>query len=450
METFKGYLRQNLQGDKPMKFNKKPYFYFIIITILFLVGRNKLLPNQFKKENSNEMKVSTKSSKLNIATWIDEKAPMEEILQKFKDRFPNVEVECSYIPSTEYSTSLMSRLTENTEFDLIALQTPDQYAQLVSSNRLEALNNYVSKDTFNMTVYGSIMNELTFSGKYYGLPYRNTVFLLYYNKTMFDKANLPYPTANMTWDEFRIVAKQLTVGSDDNKLWGTFIQSYPQLWTISAIQNGKSFLDDDLTPFIDALQFTINLQNDGSALTATDIKAMGLQQGGSLAIFGGNKAAMMPMGEWAAWQISALKNRENFDWNVAPMPYPKGGNSNVTLGSPVIMSINSSSKNKETAWEFLKLYCGEDGAEIYAKNGSIPGAITPETRKIYINENRIGSKNMGAFLDAQIEPFNTIFPKSKQLSDIVEEEFKLALDGKKTPEQAVKDLEKRRKILLGK
>ncbi|MCM8711588.1 sugar ABC transporter substrate-binding protein [Clostridium sp. SYSU_GA19001] len=424
------------------------YMTLLFIVILLVIGCSNFLTNESKELIDRQAQFSEKNVKLKVITWTDEKIPMEKIITEFNKKFPNITVECTIISSIDYVDSINKFLANKENIDLICIVSPDMYSQLADNKQLEPLNDFVYRDKFDMSPYGNVINDLTFEGKYYAVPYRNNVFLMYYNKTIFDNAGIPYPTENFTWDDFRKTAKKLTKGSGKDKIWGAFIQAYPYLWTISALQNGKSLLDDDLTPFIDALQFTVDLQNDGSVLTAAQIKEQGLIKGGSVTMFGGNKVAMMPMGEWTAWQLRAMKNRENFQWDVAPMPYPKGGSPNVTIGSSTLMGIYANSKNKEAAWEFLKYYCGEEGACIYAENGSIPGAVTSHVKKIYVGDNTKDPKNIGAFLNSVIEPCMPVFPKSSQLSKLVEEEFQLAMNGIKTPEEAVRAVEKRRKELM--
>ncbi len=44
----------------------------------------------------------------------------------------------------------------------------------------------------------------------------------------------------------------------------------------------------------------------------------------------------------------------------------------TTAGTITSLSVNSKSANKEAAWDFLKFFCGPEGAEILAKLGSLP------------------------------------------------------------------------------
>ena len=42
------------------------------------------------------------------------------------------------------------------------------------------------------------------------------------------------------------------------------------------------------------------------------------------------------------------------------------------------MSIPTSAPHKDQAWDFIKFVCGEEGAEILAKTGTIPAIMTDD------------------------------------------------------------------------
>lgn len=79
-------------------------------------------------------------------------------------------------------------------------------------------------------IFGDSINELeTVNGKHYALPYSMATYGLYYNKAMFDKAGVPYPTDDWTWDDLRAAALKLTSGSGASKTYG-FLPDYTGQW----------------------------------------------------------------------------------------------------------------------------------------------------------------------------------------------------------------------------
>ena len=67
----------------------------------------------------------------------------------------------------------------------------------------------------------------------YALPRGYTPIVVVYNKDLFDRARIPYPTDDWTWDDFLRIAKQLTRDTDGDGTidqWGTYVDRRPFLW----------------------------------------------------------------------------------------------------------------------------------------------------------------------------------------------------------------------------
>ena len=66
--------------------------------------------------------------------------------------------------------------------------------------------------------------------------------MLYFNKDLFDKAGVPYPSADMTWDEYEELAKKMTSGEGSAKVYGTHNHTWQALVSNWAVQDGKNTL----------------------------------------------------------------------------------------------------------------------------------------------------------------------------------------------------------------
>ncbi len=105
------------------------------------------------------------------------------------------------------------------------------------------------------------------AGKVYGIPFHNSTPLLYYNKTMFDRAGLTPPS---NWDDVVAVSKKLT--NESNGVWGIMIPTVNTdycAWILAALvyANGGDFYNKeysgevyyDSPSTVGALQFWYNL-----------------------------------------------------------------------------------------------------------------------------------------------------------------------------------------------
>lgn len=384
---------------------------------------------------------------IKIATWYEETNPLQEIIESFNKRYPQVVIEVDYYQSQSFNDFFSEILDSKNKYDLISIPTLDNYSMLAHSNYLTDLSSYIEKDNYDLSHFGSLINSLRVKDKLYAIPYRNSVFQLYYNKTLFDQANLEYPDSNMTWEKFRSIAKELTHGVGEDKVYGTFFQSYLDIWVLQAIQAGSSLLDDDLSPFEDAINYTLGLIQDGSMLSPEEIEEMNLVQNGSIKIFGSGKVAMMPMGEWTTWQLLEQSSNLGFEWAISEMPFSIGGRRNITLGLPISLGIIEHSNNKDIAWEFLKTMCGPIGAEIYANNGSIPALLTDDIREEFISHSE-KVPSISKFLDTQVESFSFQHPKALEIREYFTNVFKNVLNGQYSSKEALEIIVEERKVIF--
>ena len=372
---------------------------------------------------------------IRVATWFEEEKPLNEVIDSFHERFPHVQVELVLYPSQSYDQYIDEIIDDEKGIDVILFPSLMNYASLTFENHLLNLKEWLDEDEVDLSVFGTLLNSINTEDDLYGLPYRNSVFLLYYNKTLFDQAGIDYPSKDMTWDMFYSKAKALTRGEGNDKIWGTFLQSYVQLWTIQSLQNGYNFLDDDLSSFEKSLQFSLNLVENDLMLKPAEIDARDLIQNGSIKFFGNGKVAMMPMGEWTAWQLIA--NEEiDFEWAVTKMPYPMGGRRDVSIGNMSIASVLNHSQSKEMAFEFIKSLSGPSGAKIYASAGSIPAIVNEETREIYL-KNTNPNLSLHFFLETQTESISPYHQKSAEIVTLFKDTFEDVLDQKLSIDEAM-------------
>lgn len=176
---------------------------------------------------------------------------MESLAREFEKDHPNVTVNIS--PGASSTDQLLQKLSAG----FAGNQYPDvSYAfgswagQLEASGRTLDISSEVKKpdvkwNEFTAAARGTAQPS---GKKVIGFPAVVDNIGLLYNKTVFDKAGVAYPTNDWTWNDFRAAAKKLTDPS--NHIYGygysvsgseeTTWQFWPHLW-----QNGGSILSDN-------------------------------------------------------------------------------------------------------------------------------------------------------------------------------------------------------------
>lgn len=161
------------------------------------------------------------------------------------------------------------------------------------------------------------------------------------------------------------------------------------------------------------------------------------------AAFQKGNVAMNLIGDW---HVQQLRNAEkdgkiNFDWDIVPLPHPSGVSANTSMGTPTSLLITDRSKYKDEAYLLAQFMSGVEGAKVFASKGYLTGFINDEIKKIYIGDGTQKPKNIHYFLEQKVFPERPLLPGVlSAISPIFTQEGELALVGKETPEQAIKNI----------
>ncbi len=213
-------------------------------------------------------------------------------------------------------------------------------------------------------------------GKRFGIADASAPHVCFYNMDIFDKAGLPYPDPNWTWDDFIATAVKLT----DLKtgVWGS--QPVPVGWQYYILkfcwQNGGDFFTPDYAqcvidqpPAIEAHQIWADFQLNGKACPApSQIASIGGENVAANLMQAG-KAAMFRMGTWVTQQLVAGKIK----FGVVPEP-KKVRQDTITHGA--FNAIPATTNNKDAAWMWINANCSTQGIYNYCVNADarFPGA----------------------------------------------------------------------------
>ncbi|OJX73081.1 MULTISPECIES: ABC transporter substrate-binding protein [unclassified Leifsonia] len=294
-------------------------------------------------------------AKVQIEVWSGQADAAQKVIdglaKEFEQAHPNVSINIS--PGASSTDQLLQKLSAGFAGD----QYPDMsYAfgswagQLEASGRTLDISADVKKpevkwDEFTAAARGTAQPT---GKKVIGFPAVVDNIGLLYNKTLFDKAGLAYPTADWTWDDFRTAAKKLT--DEANHIYGygysvsgseeTTWQYWPHLW-----QNGGAILNDDSTKAEfasqagdDALSFLRSMAVDDKSvyLDQTDVKF------GQL--FVNDRIGMITSGPW---QLSDLKTGGT-KYGVVPLPGTNGDHQ--TVSGPDIWALFDHHDKNRAYW----------------------------------------------------------------------------------------------------
>lgn len=229
----------------------------------------------------------------------------------------------------------------------IAYQFGSSAAQLARQPKLVDLTPVVKTPAVNFAdFFPSEQQAGTVNGKVVGLPALVDDLALVYNKKLFQKAGIPLPTDQWTWQDFRDASRRLTDPSTHTYGWAYVNDgSEDTVWRFLAMlwQAGGDLLSSDNTkPAFNSAAGTAALQQLRD-MSVTD-KSVYLDTGNGqyLNLFNSGKIAMLWTGPW---DISSINSDVQFGVTLLP-----GYNGNhETISGPDLYMVFDHSKDRRTA-----------------------------------------------------------------------------------------------------
>lgn len=230
----------------------------------------------------------------------------------------------------------------------------------------------VNPADFANNFYKIAVSDLTVGNGIVGIPLMYDSLALYINEDIFNKAGKSPPA---TWDELRILARQLTVKDDQGIITqsgvslgnSVNVDHWPEILALMMIQNGVSLENPVGQSAADALTFyTIFSTVDGVWDSTLP---------NSTQAFAGGKLAMYFGPSWRAFEIATAN--PNLKFKTVPLPQlPKDSplEPDISYASYWVQGVWSKSTKKSIAWDFLKFLSSKDTLQ-----------------KLYSNESKIRS-----------------------------------------------------------
>jgi multiple sugar transport system substrate-binding protein len=358
-------------------------------------------------------------------------AMAQEMLGKFNAENPNIQV--FYTPDPENKNEKMtSDFAAGSAPDILS-GCCDFFPAWANAGYLLDLRQYVDADLekgiideWSAAQYNAFF---TSDGKQFALPMYHGALALYYNKDLFDAANIDYPNETWTHDEYLDAMKKLTLKEGNQVMqWGSMfdiawerIQMHVNGWGGHYINLDDHTQCEMAAPSaLEAMEWLrARLWDDDVMATSLDVQNLSTSQA-----FIQQKVAMVEDGSWA------LKNiLENASFSVGVAPFPSGPQRKVTLATTDGFAIYAGTKHPDAAWEFLKFLISKDYGRAMAQTHLLQPARTslvPDwvdfIRQQY--PEKANNMELTAFADGHLKGYSVIaetFTNMVGVSKIAEE-----------------------------
>lgn len=392
---------------------------------------------------SNDSKSDAKGDgkEITYALWDKEQAPIYEELAKEFEEETGIKVKFEITPWAQYWTKLETAITGNNAPDVFWINFPRVPDYIDNEVVLPLDDIEFDKDKFPQ----QYLDSYTRNGKLYAIPKDFDSHALYYNKKIFDEANIAYPDDTWTWDTWREVAKKLT--NKDKNIYG---MAAPVTWQggyyETLLQSGgapfaedgtKSGFSDSKT--IAGVQFWYDFVKEGSSPTVEEMASTTVSE-----LFLNGRIAMTLDGSYMVpTYFTDEYGIENID--VAPMPK---GEIRATTSNALANAISAKTENEEAAKKWVAYLSTKEANEHTANSGKVLSAYEGSQEGWM---NAYPDKNLKVFIDA-VE-YAVPLPNKKNNSAAIAIEADIltkAWTGEITVEEACLELAKQADELLKK
>ena len=393
---------------------------------------------------SSGVSAQGESVTLTMAAWDVATTPYwQAVIDAYEAANPNVTVELVDLSSADYTDVMNIRLSGGDDTDIITVKDIPGYAAMLTRNHIIPLNDYIEASGLDLSVYSGAAEELTYEGSIYGLPFRSDIWILFYNKDVFDAAGLPYPTNDMTWAEFDALARQLTSGSGADKIYGAHFHVWRSTVELGTVQDGQNtVIATDYSFMAPMYDMVTKMQKDGIVMDYGELRAGNIHYSGP---FENGQVAMIPMGSWFIGRLVADQNTGvyDFNWGVAAYPHPDGVAAGTTAGTLTSLAINEKSDNKDAAWDFIQFYAGEEGAKVLASTGNLPAVRTPEVLEIFASLDGVPAEAAEALQTTTVRLELPMHPNVGEVEQILNEEHDLIMTNSVSVQEGIDEMTSR-------
>lgn len=285
---------------------------------------------------------------ITISTWagVDEAAEFQTILDDINANTTEFQVVHQPIPADYYTVVQTQLAAPGSGADMYWM---DQNNMALAADGVFMDLSQCLADSEPQTAgdlsdyYPGILAVNEHDGGVYGLPWIAQPVVLYFNRGLFDAADMDYPTNEWTWDDFMTAATALTLDNDgdgNTDQWGFTNNSWPPPY-IFIWQAGGELINADFTEVpldspeaVAGMEFYLNTAYNPEMSPSREIIA----EQGFGEMFKAGRIAMFMGGA-----ADDLDRVEGLDVGVVPVPANPDTGSRTTFAWNASTVINASS-----------------------------------------------------------------------------------------------------------
>lgn len=366
-----------------------------------------------------------------------------EMIAAFEAENPDVTVEVETAPFDEYFSVLQTQVAGGDAPDAFELNF-ENFVAFAQNGTLADLGPFMADDAELDTsaYYQPALNAFAIDGTQYGLPESYSTVVLFYNKELFDRAGIDYPTDDWTWDDERAAAEAIAavVESDEFPVY------FPiQFWEFykTAAQNGCTlFTNGQVTlnepACVEALEYMLAYVEDGLQPTESELGGIPNED-----VFLSGQIGLLSSGIWMFGTFADA----SFEWDIVVEPGNTQGGSHFFANG---VAVSASSDKQDAAYRWIRFFTSSPEAAKLRVDAAweLPTLTDTSLYDSYLSQSP--PENRQAVLDS-LE--NVVVPpaieRQAEMQDIINGLLERAVAGELTAQEALDQAAEQVAALLG-
>lgn len=369
----------------------------------------------------------------------DNETYLQEMIDAYTAKNPNVTIKMQSYGYDDYFTQLTTKVAGGKAADVFELNY-ENFVSYAKKGALMSLDDIIKSQGIDTSVYNqTALKAFSADGTQYGVPDSFSTVLLFYNKALFDKAGVSYPTDDWKWSDAMAAAQKIRALGDN--IFGYYHPlTYNEFYKV-AKQNGGGLISDDGKSFtmdtsanVEALQYMVDMQNKLNVMpTPAQLERV---SNADWDLFKSGRLGMIVTGCWA---FPDFTRDCNFDWDVVVEP---GNTQKATHFFSNGYVISKDSKVANEAAKFITfISSNEQATQIRLDAGWELPPVDDQSIISQYTAKTPPSNRQAVFKSLNYLVTPPVITQYSELQDIVGKHLDEADAGTVTPEQALKDMQ---------
>jgi len=358
---------------------------------------------------------------------------IERLVAQFEQKNPDIDVQLQMDAYTGFFQKIRTQLAGGSAPDV--WYTDGVYLfEWSERDVLKDLTEWFKRD-FKESDYYAMNHVKDREGRVWSVPHEFLTFGLYYNKDIFDKCNVEYPSKEPTWDEILDKAIKTTRDFDNDGITDTFGYEGHAGFANFIYQHGITFLDEtkqkslmNTEPFIAAVGEWYDMLHKYKVLPTAEITES--YGGGSTELFLQGKLSMW-LGTFQTCERIRLE-KPGMRFGVV-MPPKKVTRTCYYDTNCFVITKSAPITKQKAAWKLIKFFMKYDNQVYWSKKVGLLPCLKKAAQDI-IAGHQGQPENIRAFLDSvpYLIPYDVNGCWNEWIGALFEPMGKLQLEGQRS------------------